>query len=228
MKKALSPLWLFLSALIVQFGSVTSSLANDGHVGEIRYSMLSEDQFRRLYGTEWEILRGQAVPQDSELRDYWVSENLPDARGVFLRSANHGRPRHEGNPEGTLPIGTYRGDSFKSHSHDDKGHGHGHDFHIPTTHGIGGSAPGRGAGHGWHTEGLRGSIHTGHAQIEPTGDAETRPRNITVNTFVKMRESAPVVQKAPISAEWVTRLFESPEFLRALREAITTTARSFF
>jgi hypothetical protein len=234
MKKVLSPFFLFLSVWIAQLGSLTSSLANDSHVGEIRYSILSEDQFRRLYGTEWEILGGQPVPHDSELRDYWGSGNLPDARGVFLRGKNHNREKHTGNPTGDLDIGTYQEDSFKSHTHKDSGH-----RHTGRTEGSGlnyrfDSYPGMGIeAHRGQQTGATDHAHNfttnfSSANIQATGGDETRPRNITVNTFVKVRESAPIVQETQISAEWVTRLFESAEFLRALREAITATARAVF
>ncbi len=219
---------LTLSILIGQFGFIHSSSADESHVGDIRYSILSEAQFRRLHGAEWEILRGQPVPHDSELREYWGDRNLPDARGVFLRSANNGRRRSEGNPEGHLPIGSYRGDTFKSHNHNDRGHDHGHNFHIGTTHGIGGAGAARGGGHGWLTEGVRGSVQQGYAHIQHTGDVETRPRNVTVNTFIKVRESTPRIHEIEISAEFVTRLFQSAEFLRAVRELVTATINRHF
>ena len=116
-KQALSPFLLILSIFIGQFGSINSSLADDSHVGDIRYSILSENDFTKLHGNEWEMLRGQPVPNDSELREYWGNGNLPDARGVFLRSANHDRPHNEGNPDGTLPIGSYQTDVMVSHRH---------------------------------------------------------------------------------------------------------------
>jgi len=62
-------MFVFL-CFISQLDTVTSVLADDGHVGDIRYSILSDDQFRRLHGIEWELLQGQPVPGDSELREY--------------------------------------------------------------------------------------------------------------------------------------------------------------
>lgn len=221
MKKLLfSPfLLVLLSTFLVQFGSVTSAVADDSHVGDIRYSILSEEQFRRLHGEEWELLQGQPVPADSELRGYWGDRNLPDARGVFLRGANHGRSAAEGNPEGNVGIGGYRADTFKRHRHEDSGHTHG----LPIMSFMYGNG-----GNQYHTHTVfinqdhRGSRNIEHAkaQITETGDAETRPRNITVNTYIKMRESAPEVNQPEINAEWVARLFGSVDFLRSLTEAI--------
>jgi len=177
-------------------------------VGDIRHSILSEDQFRRLHGTEWELLQGQPVPEDSELREYWEDKNLPDARGVFLRCANHGRNRSEGNPEGTLPVGCYQEDEFKSHSHQ----------HRKIQAGDN-KFQSRGGNAHWLGE-------FEEVESSPAGGSETRPRNITVNAFVKARESAPANHQTQISEESVAHLFQSAEFLRALREAVTATFRA--
>ena len=218
MKKMLSPFLLILSIFVGQFGSINLSLADDSHVGDIRYSILSEVDFRKLHGNDWEILRGQAVPNDSALREYWRNGNLPDARGVFLRSANHGRAHNEGNPEGTLPIGEYRRDEIVMHNHP-----HSHTWESEHS----GFAAGGHTAHMQRTRyGNSGAVRTS-TDTTCAGGAETRPRNITVNTFVKVRESAPANHQTQITAEWVAQLFQSAEFLRALREAVIAAFRDF-
>jgi hypothetical protein len=42
-----------------------------GHIGEIRYSLLTPAQFREIYGDEWELMEGQALDEDSPLRHLW-------------------------------------------------------------------------------------------------------------------------------------------------------------
>src|SRR4051812_23414297 len=116
MKKSINSVLLICSVSLLSFVS-TSVMANDGRIGDIRYSILSENQSQQLHSKDWELLRGQEVPWNSELKNFWRDPHLPDARGVFLRSANHGRPRNEGNPEGALPIGEYRTDEIVMHSH---------------------------------------------------------------------------------------------------------------
>jgi hypothetical protein len=209
-KPGFSPLFMTLSILMSQLGLVTSVLANDSHVGDIRYSILSEAQFRALHGTEWELLQGQPVPRDSELIEYWGDRNLPDARGVFLRSRNHNRDRQQGCPAGDLNCGSYQDDQLKSHNHSTFSNHHSHVL----AHGT------------WKTPSPYGYPNGGEHNTSNTGGSETRPRNITVNTFIKVRESAPARPQTQISAEWVAQLFSSAEFLRSLRQAVTAAFRA--
>lgn len=214
-KKILSP---FILILISQIGLVTSGLADDSHVGDIRYSILSEDQFRTLHGTEWELLQGQPVPGDSELIEYWGNRNLPDARGVFLRSRNHNRDRNQGCTAGDLECGAYQADQIKNH-------GHTVSFYRIDSNSDGPHRSRWGTSLNGHAFSCPGAVDN-HWTADPTGGSETRPRNIIVNTFIKVRENAPARPQTQISAEWVARLFSSPEFLRALTQAVTSAFRS--
>lgn len=208
----------------------TSVLANDGRVGDIRYSILSEEQFQELHGKDWELLRGQEVPFDSALRNFWRESHLPDARGVFLRGSNHGRPRKEGNPEGTLTIGTYQSDSFKRHNHSGKtgedtpDHTHGHSH--PGVYGDGGYARGDNRGGAYHQAETRGASTRHRHSIQSEGDAETRPRNITVNVFIKIKETqvpsnlSKTDQKLEWTPEQIATLMNTPEFQNSLSDAL--------
>jgi hypothetical protein len=213
----------FLLISILFFCQIFLANADDSHVGDIRYSILSEDQFIRLHGAEWEPLGGQAVRGDSELREYWGDRNLPDARGVFLRSANHHQDASIGNPDGDVGIGHYQKDQIASHTH--LVHMDGNLF-ISRPRAQCEMKNGLDAG-GYFADGPHSGVARHHApQPAHFGGTETRPRNITVNTFVKVRESAPALNRPEISAEWVTQLFSSTEFIRHLREAMTNTLRS--
>jgi hypothetical protein len=198
--------FLFLTMLF--FCQISLANADDSHVGDIRYSILSKDQFIRLHGGDWDLLRGQAVPVDSELREYWGDRNLPNANGVFLRSANHDQEASIGNPDGNVGIGHYQKDQFASHSH---------------RHGKMKAGDNKFQSRGGNAHWL-GEFE--EVESSQAGGIETRPRNITVNTFVKIRESAPALNRPEISTELVTQLFRSTEFLGSLREAITATFRS--
>lgn len=208
---------------IVFFGmslfTMASAFAGEGHVGEIRYSILELKQFQTLYGPEWELMKGQDVPADSELRHLWGQSNLPDARGVFLRCANHGRDKGTGNPEGDIKVGEHQGDQVIKHSH---GAGAGCYFFesVPkaVSHHKSGFPPGPAFDDG-----------NGISRIADTavaGGSETRPRNITVNAYIKIRESAPKAPKNPVTPELKSEIVNSPEFKEAVSDAVRSVLRS--
>jgi hypothetical protein len=213
-------------------GASTSALA-DGHVGDIQYSLLSEKDFQQLHGKEWEVMRGQKVPWDSELRNLWNRPHLPDARGVFLRSAHFDRPSVEGNPESSNSCGDSQMDEIKSHTHQDSGHGHGCEVNLGSCNNTGSNpGPAQGSGGGWKNSPLHGHAHTGYASIQPTGERETRPRCIIVNTFIKIRAtpqeaSTPQVGvKAQASQQQITELFNRTEFKSAFAKAFADARKN--
>ena len=175
--------------LFLVLGVVSRAQAGEGHVGEIRYSLLTPEQFQGAYGKEWELMQGQDIPDDSELLPLWGQSKVPDSRGVFLRCSNERRSKETGNPDGDLRVGMYQADTFKTHDHGGGDH----------SHTVGFNADGGRNNHGdckdtvtsWHER--KHGFHTSSSGkiIKPEGGDETRPRCITINAFVKMRESAP-------------------------------------
>lgn len=94
--------------------------------------------------------------------------NIPNLVNMFLR----GRAS-----SGT--VGTYQADTFASHTHTDAGHAHALLNPYGTTAGAGvypllGLNPQTALG-----------TTTGYASIQPTGDAETRPKNYSVLMCIK-------------------------------------------
>jgi hypothetical protein len=221
--------FLILSTITFSLVSLVSleGRADEGKIGEIRYSILTEPQFQELYGPEWELMIGQALGQEnSHLLQLWGKGHLPDARGVYLRSANHGRPTTEGNPHGDADAcGAYLKDELASHTHEDKGHDHSWSFTLATTHGEGGGGASRGGGHGEKPQGIQGGIAPGHANIQATGGAETRPRSVIVNTFIKVRDPAQTTAThAPIvTPQMMNQITTGPEFKTAVESAIRET-----
>ena len=94
--------------LFLLFGLISGAHAGEGHVGEIRYSILSTAQFQGIYGSEWEIMKGQDIPVHSDLLPLWGQAKVPDARGLFLQSSTAGRDAEAGNPDGELAVGWYQ------------------------------------------------------------------------------------------------------------------------
>jgi microcystin-dependent protein len=100
--------------------------------------------------------------------------NLPDLRGVFIRGIDRARGL-----DTDREFASYQLDLFKSHTHTDAGHKH----NILNT---GNNANGGGAG--WLVNpqidtGLQ--TLTGYADIQATGGAETRPKNVALLPCIK-------------------------------------------
>lgn len=137
-----------------------------GNVGEIVASMLSEEEFKKLkYSDDWVLADGRKIGTNNKFYQITGKSKVPDLRGVFLRGKNHKRDTNRGNPEGDLSLGEYRDDVFKRHDH-------------------GGIYGGEGDKYGmldkyrYHA--------SGYKKIEAEGGIETRPRNVTVNYFIKI------------------------------------------
>ncbi|MEL6699634.1 MAG: hypothetical protein AAFP89_25575 [Bacteroidota bacterium] len=159
-------------------------------VGTILSSILSFADFKEaMYGknykeeaVEWLPADGSVSPPNSPYFDlvfgdpsyasYIKNEGkIPDLRGVFLRGKNSNRSTNDGNPEGNKPLGTYQRDELKSHDHPYK------DFHANDPAGI-------------HNGPIR--PNPGHNKdldrvTSRRGGAETRPRNVTINFYIKIK-----------------------------------------
>jgi len=133
-------------------------------VGEIKISLLSVEKFKSLYGNAWVLMDG-ANQEGTQYAELTGNKTVPDARGAFLRMYNNGRNDGLQNPD-EVKLGDYQIDDFKSHTH--------------TYSDSGGSSRFRyNAAGGW--EG------TPNQQTGASGGKETRPKNITVNYFIKVR-----------------------------------------
>lgn len=159
-----------LQVLMNEVAQARQALSARG-VGQIVASMLSVTKFQETYninGEQWELAKGQDAPPDSRYRTD-VGEKLPDLRGVFLRGKNHGREVATGNPEGDPDVGAYQKDEVVTH-----------------THGLtqldigGGEDDGR-------SDNVRAKYKNKVEETtDPYGGKETRPRNVTVNYFIRV------------------------------------------
>jgi hypothetical protein len=211
-------------------------LANDnqGHIGEIRYSILTLEQFQERYGEEWELMKGQSLSTDSELFRLWGKDRIPDARGLFLRGHNNGRTDCYANPDRT-ELGLIQKDCFKNHDHG--GGKHRHEFSCE----FGASREHRGGQcntMAWHPP-THENKHTTWSDkiIKDEGGNETRPKNLTVNIFIKMRESSretpspetrstspsqtQTINSVPtVTPEMMNEITTRPEFRAAVENAV--------
>lgn len=119
----------FISLLLVfllattAFRKTAISSEPTSSVGDVRYSVLPPDAFMKL-NPGWILMDGaESKTSDSIFKkstlflDYQF-KSVPDARGVFVRGMNMGRPLEKGDPDGDLPIGRYQPDGIKKHTHE--------------------------------------------------------------------------------------------------------------
>lgn len=216
--KSFLNLMIYLSLFFPFSGFSAWSNHSEGHVGEIRYSILTEEQFQELYGREWELMNGQPLDSGSKLRALWGKGNLPDARGVFLRCKNNGRSDGRQNPGGDLAVGTYQADQFKSHNHSIsvRGQVFYNRFRNDGDTWPGGMAPGP----VFDDAQTKGIARDYIPDTNGAGGSETNPRCITVNAFIKVKES-PLHPKAEKTlSQKIQEITQHPDFKAALATSI--------
>jgi len=153
---------------------VLDSLGCTGALGDVKYSILEPDDFQEVNGDCWTLMDGKNLDPSSELADKGFTF-LPDARGVFIRSYdNRQTNRQDVDRNFGEPIGYYQTDQFKAHSHSNA--------NI--------SARGFPDGSGDRTTNYY-LMHPskGSDYIMPmgsSGGSETRPKNITLWTYVRI------------------------------------------
>lgn len=148
-------------------------------VGSIVASILTLDDFKRQMPKSevWELADGNKLGPNalakiiagggeySELNPGNVPTK-PNLMGVFLRGRDYETiPQKLRNPDGKVKLGTYQADEFKSHHHSYGG-----------PNGDNGNRAGQQDAWYQHREYSTGD----------SGGAETRPRNVTVNFFVRV------------------------------------------
>jgi hypothetical protein len=154
-------------------------------VGSVVHSMLTEAQFQAENGFGWVLARGQSVV-GSRYQTITGSPNAPDLRGVFLRGKNNGRSTSSGNASADRALGTYEGDAIRNITGG---------TNRNETAGTGYSGTGYGAvvatdfATKFQSSGLTPSMgrawNFDASRVVPTA-AENRPRNVTVNIFIKI------------------------------------------
>ena len=148
-------------------------------VGSIIPSSLNPVEFAREAGdpstfdlnkSKWTLADGKSV-SGTHYAELSGNAPVPDLRGVFLRGKNNGRADGHGNPQ-ELNLGDFQDDQFQDHVHEINRGGN--------------------TANGTEVYAFPANTNSGIAR-EPTnyitqgkhGD-ETRPRNITVNYYVRI------------------------------------------
>jgi len=148
---------------VVPFFTVSRAAAADLPVGTIVASMLEEPQFQKASGKDWVLADGRTVT-GTKYAGVTGKTAIPDLRGMFLRGENGARADGNQNPQAKL-LGDYQEDAFKRHSHT-----------VTQPRGVDGNRSGQqDAFYGAQT-----------SSTGVTGGDETRPRNVTINYFIKI------------------------------------------
>ena len=164
-----------VSSLKKRISQLEKTSLNNYQVGDIVYSLLDETNFKKNHGNDWVLMKKMSLI-DTKLSELTNIYELPDARGVFLRGKNNGRKIETGNSEGEKNIGHYQEDlsnrllSVRANS--------GSQGDIRQT-----TIP--------HDGSWSSAIRNRHSQnpdhlVFRLNGHETRPRNITVNIFIKI------------------------------------------
>jgi len=150
-------------------------------IGDVRYSILKPEIFTDM-NPDWVLMDGGKSRQSdslfkiSKLHLQYHVDTLPDARGVFLRGMNMMRDVSQGDPSGDSDVGRYQPDLVGSHKH--------------ATSALVGFAGGWAAvnfsqGGPGNPIAANTTAHTPITIVANAGE-ETRPRNITVYTYIKI------------------------------------------
>jgi hypothetical protein len=167
---------------------------NAGQVGDVVDSILDEATIQSKRGPGWVLMDGRNI-EGTELAQLTGWTTLPDARGIFRRAKNNGRSDGNQNPDGEVAIGTIgidktrrpRDSSLSGSTNTTGNHRHNHNaVWNAGTGGGGGRLQNFDSSMSDPTGIAQAGNHSHTATISSGGDAETRPTNITVNTYIRI------------------------------------------
>lgn len=159
-------------------------LTGSAPVGTVVASLLTPLQFAEEVPDDerWVIADGSSNYTNTRWFQITGSAVIPDLRGRFLRGGNLGRAPSEGNPDNTA-LGAEQTDQFRLHSHTVyTGASAGRDDGC----GFGAFRGGGGNDNFAAGGGLCSSATAADSPISQEGGNETRPKNVTVNYFIRV------------------------------------------
>jgi hypothetical protein len=145
-------------------------------IGTVIASMLTPVQMNDQAGGTWVLADGSAAP--AAYASATGKATLPDLRGAFLRGLNEGRNDGQEDPDGgERTIGDYQGDQFQGHYHD---LGSGRESETGQGYITAGTGSTQGITDAYNpiTDGTNGT---------PRYGSETRPKNVAVYYYVKVK-----------------------------------------
>lgn len=149
-------------------GPNTPDMVDSGMLADVVTSMLTEAQFQTLRGSKWVLADGRSVT-GSDYHSLTGKTSIPDMRGQFLRGKNNGRNDGNENPDGDLNLGEFQTDEVGPHVHEYL------DYYLRKS---------PDANYGNVND--EGQLRADTRDTEANDGLETRPKNITVNYFIKI------------------------------------------
>ena len=158
-----------------------TSIKDQGKVGDIIHSMLTEEQFIAENGAGWVLADGRSAAGTKYAA--LIGASVPDLRGRFLRGKNYTRISG-GNPDGDLALGQEQGHANEAHQHGMSTSSAAQRIAFYATANPT-SAPGIN-----NSNVLTGGSGGVPAVTGSSGQSETRSANTTVNFFIKINDIA--------------------------------------
>jgi len=162
----------FALALILTIISFTKNeIRSEGAIGDVKYSILAPEKFREENGNGWVLMDDKVPVIGSALNKKHGITEVPDVRGLFIRSLNltrNDKKNDQFSKEKNRQrlVGEYQSDTLKSHNHRYKS-SQGHQV----------SAKGSWSQFAWDPADY---------VSENYGGLETRPKNIALYTYIKI------------------------------------------
>lgn len=166
--------------MVIKKKTKSKLIADLGSLGDVKYSVLKLEEFVKLNGKGWVLMDGQSI-ENSKLYRLTGGDlkNSPDARGVFIRGMNLGRSTDTGDANGDRNVGMFQSDEFKQHSHSASGYITGNITGSNGTRDCDGGNQKFNCDPGFPDRNVSVSI-------QANGGIETRPRNISIYTYIKI------------------------------------------
>lgn len=160
-----------------------------GSVGDIKYSILTPDQFVMENGDCWIPMDGRSIPNTKLANEYgWA--NVPDMSGLFIRSAEYtgggGYDPDRDENDMNYAVASIQLDEFAAHNHgiNDPGHKH-RQRNVNNTNqpsaasALSGNRYNASGGYDTHTS-------TTGITIQDSGGSETRPVNRNFYVYIRI------------------------------------------
>jgi hypothetical protein len=112
---------VLIAGPLIVYGFMRQEVKSTGMIGDIRYSILPPDKFDSINGKGWILLDGRDI-KGSDLQIGGNVNEIPDARGMFIRGLNLKRTDGKQDPfdiehSRERLAGEYEEDAFKAHHH---------------------------------------------------------------------------------------------------------------